>query len=223
VKRPDHVLLALGGGLFAVGQVLALYWAPPELHQGDAARMMYAHVPTSIVMMMMYSIATVFALLSLFMPRPRWDQVLEASVEVGVVLNALCLVTGSIWSRPTFGVWWEWEPQITFATIMLVTYFGVVLLRKVVDDPDKRSLWSAVATVMSFATVPLTYFVVSTVAKLHQDHSDPMNLTPPMLVSLRVNLFAVVLVSMWLLSQRLRVAAATALAEAPPPLPVKTS
>lgn len=217
--RAEHVLLASGLVLLVVGQAMGLFWTPPEMHMGDAGRMLYTHVPPAILAMMAFMMASVFALLSLFVPRPRWDHGLVACVEVGVLHNFLLLALGSIWSKPTFGVWWAWEPRITFSTIMFVGFAGVLLLRQVVDDADKRSLWSAVTTVMSSVTVPLTYFVVTKVATLHQELSTPESLSAPMLLTLRVNLFAMVLLTLWFVAVRMRVAASRWADEAPPPLP----
>lgn len=219
IRRPDTLLLIAGGLLFVVGQGMGLWWSPPDVAQGDAARLMYTHVPTAILSMTAYMIAMVCALASLFAPASKWDAALEASVEVGVVQNALLLIIGSIWSRPTFGVWWEWEPRITFSLIMFIAFVGVMLLRQIVEEADKRSLWSAVVTVMSSVTVPLTYGVVTRVATLHQEMSNPSSLSPAILVTLRVNLLAFVLLTLWMIAARARVARARALAEAPAPLP----
>jgi len=135
------------------------------------------------------------------------------------MLNALLLILGSIWAKPTWGVWWTWDPRLTSATVMLITFVGVLLLRQAVRDPDRRATWSAVATILAFVNVPVTYMSVKWWRSIHQLQSSPESVSEPMVLVFRLNLAALALVLVWLVVRRWRIAKANAAADAPPPLP----
>lgn len=107
------------------------------------------------------------------------DALAEASAEVGLVFGANGVLLGSIWARPTWGVWWDWDPRLTSAAILLVAYSGYLALRKFVDDADKRAVWSAVVAIISFVDVPIIYFSVRWWRSLHQIQSTPETITSP--------------------------------------------
>src|SRR5215813_203026 len=113
---------ALGGVAFAmllVGSWLALSWAPPDREMGDVQRIMYVHVPS--VWMALLAVTLNFACSVLYLFKNSWklDALAEASAEVGVVFGAVGVTLGSIWGRPTWGVYWTWDPRLTNAAIML--------------------------------------------------------------------------------------------------------
>ncbi|MFL5319109.1 MAG: cytochrome c biogenesis protein [Myxococcaceae bacterium] len=107
------------------------------------------------------------------------DALAEASAEIGLVFGANGVLLGSIWARPTWGVWWDWDPRLTSAAILLVAYSGYLALRKFVDDADKRAVWSAVVAIVSFVDVPIIYFSVRWWRSLHQIQSTPETISDP--------------------------------------------
>src|SRR5690606_24838272 len=163
-------LVALGVGilLLAVGWYQGLFVAPPEHYMGEVQRIMYVHVPTAWNAMLALSFAFLSALAFLWKNDWRWDARLEAAVEMGVLLSFLLCVRGAIWAKPTWGVWWDWDPRLTTTAVMLVAFVGILALRHLVDDPRKRAVWSSVATVISYASVPIVYFSVRWWNSLHQ-------------------------------------------------------
>ena len=128
---------------------------------GDVQRIMYVHVPTAWNAMLALTFAFVCAVLSLWRGSWQWDTRLEAALEVGVVLSALLCMQGAIWAKPTWGVWWDWDPRLTTTAVMVFAFAGILALRQFVDDPVKRAIWSAVATIIAFVDVPIVYFSVS--------------------------------------------------------------
>ena len=121
----------------------------------------------------------------------KWDARLEAAVEVGVVLSALALLQGSIWARPTWGVWWDWDPRLTTTAVLLFAFGGILALRQFVDDPVKRATWSAVATIIAYVDVPIVYFSVRWWNSLHQMQSTPETVSRAFHWPLRINAFGV--------------------------------
>jgi len=215
----EHVVGALGLVLFATGSYVGLFVAPPERMMGEVGRILYAHVPTAWISMLAFTGAFVAALGHLFSGRRGFDHAVEALVEVGVVFAGLLLLTGSIFARPTWGVWWSWDPRLTASAVMMLTFIGVLLLRGAVIDPDRRATWSSVATVLAFVNIPITWFSVKWWRSLHQTQSDGQSMALTMKWVMYFNTLALLLVAIWLVARRWRIAQAQALAEAPPPLP----
>ncbi len=126
---------------------------------------MYVHVPCAWNAMLLYTLAFIFAIVSLWTHRAKWDAMTTAAVEVGIVLNALLLVQGSIWARATWGVWWDWDVRLTTSLILLLLFAGVLALRSFVHDSGRRATWTAIATIVAFVDVPAGLLLRPLVAK----------------------------------------------------------
>ncbi len=189
--------LAWGGlALLAVGTYIGLFVAPPERHMGDVQRIMYVHVPSAWASMVLYTLAFGFAIASLWSGHRRWDDRMVGAIEVGVVLNALLLVQGSIWGRATWGVWWDWDVRLTTSLLMLILFAGVLLLRRMATSEERRAPWSAVATIVAFIDVPLVYYCVRWWRSLHQIQSSPETVDAAMVLPLRINAIGMLLLAL---------------------------
>jgi heme exporter protein C len=200
------VAVASGLALLAWGSSWGLAFAPREAYMGDVQRIMYVHVPTAWNAMLVLTFAFACAVVSLVRGGWKWDARLEAAVEAGVVLSALVCAQGSIWARPTWGVWWDWDPRLTTTAVLLFAFGGIMALRQFVDDPVKRATWSAVATVIAYVDVPLVYFSVRWWNSLHQMQSTPETVSRAFHWPLRINAFGVLFLLMGLVELRARTA-----------------
>ncbi len=218
----EHIAGLLGLLTLIAGHYLGLFWAPPEMMMGDVGRLFYVHVPVAMFSMLVFCAAFAGAVGYLVTSRMEADWLNEAAIEVGVMMNVLLLMLGSIWAKPTWGVWWTWDPRLTSATVMLLTFVGVILLRQATKSPEKRATWSAVATILSFVNVPVTYMSVKWWRSIHQLQSTPETVSEPMVLVFRVNLVAMALLMTWFIVRRWRIAKQRAMAEAPAPLPPAT-
>ncbi len=201
--------LAVGGFgvvLLTIGHGMGLFWAPPEAMMGDVGRILYVHVPTAWVALVTYLIAFIAAIHTLWTSSREWDATVEASVEVGVVLNVLLLAQGSIWAKPTWGVYWTWDPRLTTTAVMAVTFIGVLLLRQMIHEPDKRMLSTAITTILAFVNVPLVYMSVKWWNSMHQNFSSPETVDPYMVLPLRIAAFGMLFISIGLIGARRRLA-----------------
>jgi heme exporter protein C len=161
-------MLALAGIASTVW--LGLFVTPKAVGFGNLVRLLYIHPPMAWVAFLAYGMATVGSLLYLW-PRtrhPRFDRLAGASAETGVVFTALTLVTGSIWGRPTWGVWWTWDPLLTTTALLFVLYLGYLALRRVPGDRETVARRAAIASLVAFLDVPIVYFSVSWWRSLHQ-------------------------------------------------------
>jgi heme exporter protein C len=210
--------IALALVLLAAGSYEGLVNAPPDRYMGDVQRIMYVHVPTAWNALLTFTFACAFAVLFLVTRKWRFDALLEGALEVGVVLAALVCCQGSIWARPTWGVWWDWDPRLTTTAVMVFAFIGIIALRRFAPDPDKRAVWSSVATIIAFVDVPIVYFSVRWWNSLHQVQSTPKTVDAAMVVPLRVNAFGVLFLAAGFVLLRAVLAHARREAEmAPPP------
>ena len=197
-----HGVLVAGVALLLVGSYLGLAVAPPERHMGDVQRIMYVHVPTAWSAMLSFTLAFGAAIASLWTGHRRWDALLTGAAETGVVLNALLLMQGMIWARATWGVWWDWDVRLTTSLVMLLLFAGVLALRSMVEDANRRATWSATTAIVAYVDVPLVYFCVRWWRSLHQIQSSRDTLDPAMLRPLGLNSAALLLIAIWFISRR---------------------
>ncbi|MHB8330106.1 MAG: cytochrome c biogenesis protein CcsA, partial [Acidimicrobiales bacterium] len=150
---------------------LGLWVTPPDRVQGNLVRLVYVHPAVAwVALYLAFGIAAVSSVLWLW-PRTRsrfWDRLAASSMEIGVVFTALTLITGSIWGRPTWGVWWVWDARLTSTALLLVLELGYLALRRAPADAEARARRSAVAAVISAVDVPVVHFSVNWWRTLHQ-------------------------------------------------------
>jgi heme exporter protein C len=192
--------------VLALGLYVGLVWAPADRDMGDVQRIMYVHFPSWVGTGGSFLTAFVASFLYLARRKPRFDNWACAGVETGLVFNAVGLITGSIWGRPTWGIWWTWDPRLTTTAIMFITFAGYLALRAYIEDPDARARVSAVVAIVAFINVPVVYMSVKWWRTLHQVQSSPMTVDPRMVVALRLMMLAFLFLAGWMMSRRMEIA-----------------
>jgi heme exporter protein C len=198
-------------GLFAFAIFLATQgWAflssPPDRMMGHLQKIMYVHVPTAWAGMLAFALVFVASVAYLWSRNDRWDRLALASAEVGTLLVAVTLVLGSIWGKPTWGIWWTWDPRLTTTAILLLMYAGYLALRAFVEDRDRAARWSAVVGILAFVNVPIVYMSVRWWRTLHQVQSGPRTMDPNYLMGLAINSISILFVMAYLIARRAEVA-----------------
>ena len=204
--RVPYVLIALGALCFIVGCYLGLFVAPPEQYMGEVQRIMYVHVPTAWNWMLAVLFAFGVSIAFLFTGEFKWDARAEGGLEVGTLLGFLLCCQGSIWAKPTWGVWWDWDPRLTSVAVLLFAFLGILALRRFVDDPGRRAIWSAVATIIAAVDLPIVYFSVKWWNSLHQQQSSPATVSRQFHLPLRLNAFAILFLMTGFIMLRARIA-----------------
>jgi len=212
-RWPLRVLGAVAAVSLAATVWLGLWVTPPDKKQGQLVRLVYIHPPIAwVALYLAFGTAGVASVLWLW-PRTRsrfWDRLAAASMEVGTVFTALTLVTGSIWGRTTWGVWWAWDARLTSTALLLVLQLGYLALRRIPGDADARARRCAVGAVIAGVDVPIVHFSVDWWRTLHQGATVlNANLSPTihgsMAWTLLLGFVAVTLVFVWMLMVRYRI------------------
>ncbi len=150
---------------------LGLLVTPPDAVQGDLVRLLYVHPAIAwVALYLSFGTATIASALYLW-PRTRSltaDRVAHSAMEVSLVFIVLTLLTGSIWGRPTWGVWWAWDARLTSTAILGVLAVGYLALRRASDDERQRATRGAVYTLLAAINVPIIHFSVLWWKTLHQ-------------------------------------------------------
>jgi heme exporter protein C len=151
---------------------LGLWVTPPDRVQGNWARLVYVHPAVAwVALYLSFGTATIASALYLW-PRTRavvMDRVAHCAMEVSVVFIALTLITGSIWGRPTWGVWWVWDARLTSTAVLGVLALGYLALRRATDDAGQRARRGAVYVLLAAINVPIVHFSVLWWKTLHQN------------------------------------------------------
>lgn len=166
----DRLTAALG--VLSLLMVAAgLYYAltsPPDVNQKELVRIYYLHVPSAWMSYLAYIGTMLYSLLYLLRRDTRFDRVAAASAEIGVLMTALTLFSGSLWAKPTWGTYWTWDPRLTTTAIGLLIYLGYFIIRGLIDDPHRRARVAAVLGVVGTLYIPINYMSVYWWRSIHQ-------------------------------------------------------
>ena len=198
---------AILGVLLLLAMIAALYMAfiqaPRERSMGDLQRIFYFHVPSGMVGLTAFGINFFASLMYLIRKERRWDALALSAAEVGVVFLAIVLVTGPIWAKPVWFVWWTWSPRLTSSLVLWLLYVAYLLVRNYVPDPERRAMMSAVFGIVAFVDAPIVWFSIRWWRDIHP---SPMletgGLSPSMRPALWTCAFAFMLLMVYLIRRR---------------------
>jgi heme exporter protein C len=180
--------LLILGGLYG-GLVLA----PPDYQQGDGFRIIYVHAPSAWMSLMVYTTMAVSAAIGLIWRIKVSHAVAASCAPIGASFTLCALVTGSLWGRPMWGAYWEWDPRLTSELILLFLYLGYMGLRSATEDPQRADRISAVLAIVGIVNVPIIHFSVTWWNSLHQAPSVMKFDKPAMPASMLIPLLMMLL------------------------------
>lgn len=170
VDRVLPWLIAVTVVLFAVGLYRALN-APDDYQQGATVKIMFLHVPAAWLGMFGWVLMSVAALGTLVWRHPLADVAGKAAAPIGAAFTFICLVTGSLWGRPTWGAYWVWDARLTSMLVLLLLYFGVLALYWTAEEPGRGARAAAVLSLVGAVNLPIIKFSVDWWNTLHQPAS----------------------------------------------------
>ena len=157
--------------LTAVGLAIGLGIAPTDFQQRDSYRIIFIHVPTSWMSMVLYLAMAFWAAIGLIFNTRLASMLAQAIAPTGALMAFLSLWTGALWGKPTWGAWWVWDARLTSELILLFLYIGYLSLRGAIEDDRRADRASAVLAIVGAVNVPIIYFSVKWWNTLHQGAS----------------------------------------------------
>jgi len=155
----------------AFGLVMGLFYAPPEQYQGDAARIMYVHVPAAWMAMASYTFIALMSLVAFVWRHSLADVAARAAALPGAVFTALALFTGAVWGKPTWGAYWVWDARLTSMLLLLFVYFGYMAVWQAVPEQARAARFARILALVGFINIPIIKFSVDWWNSLHQPAS----------------------------------------------------
>jgi len=167
-----NLLVILGAVLMLVDVYLIFMVAPTDSVLGNVQRVFYFHVPMAIMSFLAFTVVFVAGILYLVKRNEKWDRLAHAAAEVGVVFVTLALITGIIWARPVWGVWWTWEPRLTTTLILWLIYVSYLMIRAYAPNRAQGAVYAAVVGIVGFVDVPIVYYSVQWWRSIHPSAVD---------------------------------------------------
>lgn len=161
-------LAVISGALIITGVVWGLAFAPADYKQGNSYRIIYIHVPAAFLALAGYYIMAISGAVGLIWKMKLPYMVMKSAAPIGAILTFISLVTGSIWGKPTWGTWWEWDARITSMLILFFLYLGMIALQQAFQHRDTADKASAVLALVGMVNIPIIYKSVDWWNTLHQ-------------------------------------------------------
>ena len=188
---------------------MSFMFAPRDANLGDVQRILYIHVPIAILALSGFALVMVGSLTYLVRRQPRWDAFAHASAQVGLLFASITLITGAIWAKPVWGVWWTWDPKLTTTLILWLMYVAYLMLRAYAPG-DKGARFAAVLGIMGFIDTPIIYFSALWWRTVHPPAvigplAEPGSMDSSMRLTLIVAMLAFTLLFSYMVAWRFRV------------------
>lgn len=190
--------------------LLALYfafiYAPVEKVMGAVQKIFYFHLASAWIAFFAFFVTFICSILLLATNRYIFDDIASSSAEIGIIFCSIVLITGPIWAKPIWGAWWTWDPRLTTTLILWFIYVGYLMLRKFVDEEDKRAKFSAAVGIVGFIDVPIVFLSIRWWRTIHPNVLQKGGgLHPDMITSLIVSVIAFTFLYLMLLDKNLKI------------------
>ena len=209
MSRADTIYSAAAAITMLAGLYMACFYAPTEATMGVVQKIFYYHVPSAWVAFLAFGVVFFAGIMYLTKRTRKWDMLAYASAEVGLIFCSLVLITGPIWAKPVWGIWWTWDARLTLTLVLWLIYAGYIMLRHYIDDPERRAAFSAVLGIIGFVNVPLVYMSIRWWRTQHPQPvifgGDDSGLDPAMFQTLMVCFVAFTLVYIVMTRMRMKV------------------
>lgn len=193
IEKANPFLIVSTIVAFTFGLYFSLLQSPPDYIQGDSMRIMYIHVPSAWFALMAYTILAGSSVLWFITRNPIFSIIARSIAQIGMIFTLISLVTGSIWGKPTWGVWWVWDARLTSMLLLFFLYLAYIFLWQSITNKDLASKISAALAIVGFVNIPIIKFSVDWWNTLHQPASISKLSSPSIDISMMVPLFIMTL------------------------------
>ena len=208
LKKLDTIFSILLFFVFPIGLYFAFFYAPLEKIMGLIQKIFYFHVSSAWIGFFAFFITFIMSILYLITKKIIYDDIASASAEIGLIFCTIVIVTGPLWARPTWGVYWTWDPRLTSTLILWFIYVGYVMLRQFMEESQKRAQFSAALGIIGFINVPIVFLSIQWWENtIHPNvvQKGGGGMHPDMFVAMQVCLFVFTVIYISLLIRRLRI------------------
>ena len=164
--------------ILSIGLIYVFFLSPPDYIQGDSVRIMYVHVPSSFIALGCFTLIGVASILSLIFKIKIMFLIAKSLAPVGVVFTLVSIVTGSLWGKPTWGVWWAWDARLTSMLILFFFYIAYILIWKLIPNENKANKISSIVAIAGLFNLPVIKYSVNWWNTLHQPSSITLTSAP---------------------------------------------
>lgn len=169
VSRPAMWIAGLCAlGLIAAGSVLAFFFSPPDFRQGESVRIMYVHVPAAWLALQTWALIAVASFVGFVWRHRVADLAARAAAPIGLAFTILALVTGALWGKVTWGVYWDWDPRLTFMLVQAFLYAGYMAIWAAIENEATAARIAALFAILGAVNLPIVKFSVDWWDSLHQ-------------------------------------------------------
>ena len=193
-------LISLMIVILFIGFIYAIFISPPDYIQGDAVRIMYVHVPSSFISLGCFAIIGIASILNLIFKIKFMPLIAKSLAPIGAVFTLISIATGSLWGKPTWGVWWVWDARLTSMAILFCFYIAYMLTWKLITKYEKAKKVSTIIAILGLFNLPVIKYSVDWWNTLHQPSSITLTSAPTihytMLFPLLIMLFGLVIYSL---------------------------
>ena len=172
------VLIILLVLIIIIGLIYALFVSPPDYVQGDSVRIMYMHVPASLLALACFGFIGIASISTLIFKIKILPLMAKSLAPVGFIFALISIVTGSLWGKPTWGTWWAWDARLTSMTVLLIFYLAYMAIWKFVNNFEKANKISSIIAIIGSLNLPIIKYSVDWWSTLHQSSSITLTSVP---------------------------------------------
>jgi len=195
-----NYLVALLVIIVIIGLAFSLLISPPDFIQGDSVRIMYVHVPSSLIALGCFGFMGITSILNLIFKIKFMPILAKSLAPIGCIFSLISIVTGSLWGKPTWGIWWVWDARLTSMLILLLFYIAYIFSWKFINNFEKANKVSSIIAVIGLFNLPIIKYSVVWWNTLHQPSSITLTSAPTIhytrLIPLVIMLFGMVIYSL---------------------------
>ncbi|MDP6452318.1 MAG: cytochrome c biogenesis protein CcsA [SAR202 cluster bacterium] len=195
-------LLIVSATLMAVTLYMVFLWVPTEQNLGVSQRIFYFHVPLGWIGMVSIIVVAVASFMHLITGREKWDSLAYATAELGVIFATLILVTGAVWAKPVWGVWWTWDAKLTTTLVLWFIYIGYLMIRAYGPTGTQGKRYASVIALIGAVDAPIIYKATDWWRSAHPERNTPSDLASEMLLTLLVAVVTFTILYAYLLIER---------------------
>jgi heme exporter protein C len=177
-------------------------WVPTEQNLGVSQRIFYFHVPLGWIGMVSIIVVAVASILHLFTGKQKWDDLAYSTAEIGIIFASLILITGAIWGKPVWGVWWTWDAKLTTTLVLWFIYVGYLMVRAYGPAGTQGRRFASVIALIGAIDAPIIYMATDWWRSAHPARNIPSDLNEQMALTLLVSVVTFTIIYAYLLMER---------------------